>query len=271
MSVTLETFTDIAAAAAALAAPGAAYLGGGSLLVRRANEGDVALTHYVRLADPALRAIEVCPGRVRIGAGVTMGEILRHPGLDFLGTAARLIGGPAIRNAATVGGNLYARAPYGDFAVALLALDAVVHLGGRSGERDVPVEDFLAKRGTAFAKAIVTAVSFAVPANGTFRFIKASRVRPKGLSVVTIAAVLDTRGGLISFARIALGCLADRPMRARAAETALIGRAQTPEGIAPALALALEGTTPITDAVASGWYRGAVLPVHLGRLLLADA
>ena len=35
------------------------------------------------------------------------------------------------------------------------------------------------------------------------------------------------------------------------------------------LAVALEGVSPITDAIASGWYRGEVLPVHLGRLLLA--
>jgi CO/xanthine dehydrogenase FAD-binding subunit len=35
------------------------------------------------------------------------------------------------------------------------------------------------------------------------------------------------------------------------------------------LAVALEGMSPITDAIASGWYRAEVLPVHLGRLLLA--
>ncbi|MEP9348221.1 FAD binding domain-containing protein [Xanthobacter sp. KR7-225] len=270
MSVTLQTFTDLEDAGAALTAPGAAYFGGGTLLVRRANEGDVALTRYVRLTAPALRAIEVRAGMVRIGAGVTMGEIVRHPELGFLGAAARLVGGPAIRNAATVGGNLFARAPYGDFAVALLALDAVVHLGGHKLGRDVPIGTFLAERETAFAKLVVTAVSFAVPAAKAFRFTKASRVRPKGLSVVTVAAVLETRDGLISFARVALGCAADRPMRALAVEAALIGRARTPEGIAPALAVALNGTAPITDAVASGWYRGAVLPVHLGRLLLAD-
>ena len=43
-----------------------------------------------------------------------------------LAKAARAVGGPAIRNMATVGGNLFAPAPYGDFAVALLALDATV-------------------------------------------------------------------------------------------------------------------------------------------------
>ena len=41
------------------------------------------------------------------------------------------------------------------------------------------------------------------------------------------------------------------------------------DGSKPALAVALEGMSPITDAIASGWYRAEVLPVHLGRLLLA--
>ena len=54
-----------------------------------------------------------------------MAAIARHPELEALAKAARAVGGPAIRNMATVGGNLFAPAPYGDFAVALLALDAV--------------------------------------------------------------------------------------------------------------------------------------------------
>jgi CO/xanthine dehydrogenase FAD-binding subunit len=63
--------------------------------------------------------------------------------------------------------------------------------------------------------------------------------------------------------------MADRPVRAKAVEAALAGRKRTKEGIEAALAVALEGMSPITDAIASGWYRGEVLPVHLGRLLLA--
>ena len=49
-----------------------------------------------------------------------------EPGLAFLAPVAESIGGPAVRNMATVGGNLFARSPYGDFAVALLALGATV-------------------------------------------------------------------------------------------------------------------------------------------------
>jgi CO/xanthine dehydrogenase FAD-binding subunit len=62
--------------------------------------------------------------------------------------------------------------------------------------------------------------------------------------------------------------MADRPVRAKAAEKALLGKSLDQNGIAAALAAATEGIAPITDPIASAWYRAEVLPVHLGRLLL---
>ena len=264
MALALQTFSTVRDANAALKAAGTRYLGGGTLVVRAANEGDISVFGLVRSTDPALAAIKVTDGKARIGASVTMAAIARHPGLAALTKAARAVGGPAIRNMATIGGNLFAPAPYGDFAVALLALDATV--GTDDGE--LPIEDFLAKRDD--SRAIVSSVSFALPKAENVRFLKVSRVKPKGVSVLSIAAVLEQAGdGAVSSARIALGCMADRPMRAKAAEKALIGKKLDRDGIAAALAVACEGTAPITDPIASAWYRAEVLPVHLGRLLLA--
>lgn len=264
MPLTLQTFSTVADACAALKAPGTRYLGGGTLAVRAANEGDLSFSTLVRATDPALSAIVIEGGRVAIGAGVTMAAVAAHPALAAIGKAARAVGGPAVRNQASVGGNLFAPSPYGDFTVALLVLDATVHADGRA----VPVEEFLAER-DGFA-GIVTAVSFDVPQDGSFRFLKVSRVKPKGVSVLSLAVVIEEEGdGQITAARIALGCMADRPVRAKAAEKVLIGNRLTPDGIAAALAVAGEGTVPSTDAIASSWYRAEVLPVHLKRLLLA--
>ncbi|TPI28702.1 xanthine dehydrogenase family protein subunit M [Mesorhizobium sp. B3-2-1] len=262
MALALQTFATVKDANAALTSAGTRYLGGGTLVVRAANEGDVSVSGLVRSTDPALSAIEVRGGKIRIGASATMAEIARHPELGALAKAARAVGGPAIRNMATVGGNLFAPAPYGDFAVALLALDTTI--GTDDGE--TPIETFLAGRDD--SRAIVTSVGFTKA--GSFRFLKVSRVKPKGVSVLSIAIVLEQAGdGTVSSARIALGCMADRPMRAKAAEKALLGRMLDPDGIAPALAAAGDGTSPITDPIASAWYRAEVLPVHLGRLLLS--
>ncbi|SIT59375.1 Oxidoreductase [Mesorhizobium prunaredense] len=264
MALALQTFSTVKDANAALKAAGTRYLGGGTLVVRAANEGDVSVSGLIRSTEPALSAIIVSGGKVRIGASLTMAAIARHPDLSSLAHAARAVGGPAIRNMATVGGNLFAPAPYGDFTVALLALDSTIS----TDDGEVPIETFLAKREDNHA--IVTAVGFGLPVDGGFRFLKVSRVKPKGVSVLSIAAVLEQApDGTVSSARIALGCMADRPMRAKAAEKALLGRKLTSDGIAPALAVASDGTSPITDPIATAWYRNEVLPVHLGRLLLA--
>lgn len=264
MALALQTFATVKDANVALKAAGTRYLGGGTLVVRAANEGDVSVSGLVRSTDPALSAITVTGGKVRIGASVTMAAIARHPDLGTLARAARAVGGPAIRNMATVGGNLFALAPYGDFAVALLALGATVS----TDDGETPIEAFLAKRDG--SRAIVTSVGFTLPKVGDFRFLKVSRVKPKGISVLSIAAMLEQAGdGTVSSARIALGCMADRPMRAKAAEKALLGRRLDQDGIAPALAATGEGTAPITDPIASAWYRAEVLPVHLRRLLLS--
>jgi CO/xanthine dehydrogenase FAD-binding subunit len=262
MSLALKTYPTIAEAGAALKDAGARYLGGGTLVVRSANEGDISFATFVRSTDPALSAIKVDAGRATIGASVTMAAIGRHPGLSAIARAAKAVGGPAIRNMATVGGNLFALAPYGDFAVALLALDATVH----TTTGDLGIEDFLAGRDG--GDAVVASVSFAVPPADKFRFVKVARVKPKGVSVLSIAAVVDADAGRVNRARIGLGCMADRPIRARAAEEALVGATLTEEGVAKAVAAVGEGTKPITDAIASAWYRSEVLPVHFRRLLL---
>jgi CO/xanthine dehydrogenase FAD-binding subunit len=264
MPLGLQSFSTVDEAQTALRAAGARYLGGGTLVMRAANEGKVDFSTMVRATDPELSKIGIAYGTARLGASATMAHIARDKSLAEIAPAARAVGGPAIRNMATVGGNLFAPAPYGDFTVALLALDATVQAGGK----DIPIEAFLGAREK--NKAIVSSVRFTLPAPGGFRFVKASRVKPKGISVVSIAALLEMdKNGAVSSARIALGCMADRPMRAKAAEKALIGNMLTGEGIRNAVAAIGEGTRPITDPIASAWYRAEVLPVHFARLLLA--
>src|SRR5262249_32780065 len=121
MSPALQTFSTAREAGMALKEPGARYLGGGTLLVRQANEGDVSISTFARVTDPSLSSIEVSGGGARIGAAATMAAIASHADLGFLAGAAHAVGGPAIRNIATIGGNLFAPPPYGDFTVALLA------------------------------------------------------------------------------------------------------------------------------------------------------
>jgi CO/xanthine dehydrogenase FAD-binding subunit len=199
-----------------------------------------------------------------------MGQIISHRELTFLHPVARAVGGPAIRNMATVGGNLFAPSPYGDFTVALLALDAKVQTQGYAG-RDVPLEEFLPTRDRGDG-GLVASITFSRPVDpSAFRFGKVTRVKPKGVSVLSIAGHLPTSGGRVVGARIAYGAMAPTPIRAKAVERALEGRTLDEGGIAPALALAAQGISPTSDAIASAWYRREIVPVHLKRLLLRTA
>lgn len=268
MSLTVKTFNSSSEAAAALSSDrGARYLGGGTLVMRALNEGDISISTVVRATDQALARIDASGPRVSLGAGVTFARILAERELAFLHAPARSIGGPAVRNMGTVGGNLFAPAPFGDFTVALLALDATVAVQSSLGARDVAIEEFLQSRDRQ-AAALVLSISCTRPASAeAFRYRKIARIKPKGGAVITLAAHLPVSGGRVAGARIALGSMAPTQIRARAAERALEGRPLDAATINAAAAAVTEGTAPVDNALGSAWYRREIVGVHLRRLL----
>lgn len=267
MPITVRTTTTVAEAAEIMAQDRTArYLGGGTLVMRAINEGPVPFQTVVRTTD-AMRAVRSLGSRIEIGAGVTIAQVLAERDLAFLHGVARLIGGPAIRAAGTVGGNLFAPSPYGDLAVALLALDGIATVSEGRRSREMPLDELFAARDL---RGIVVSISILRPEGDSFRFRKVSRVKPKGASVMAIAAHLPSSGGRIGKARVAYGAMAPTPIRARAAERALEGRALDRAGIEPACAVAAEGTSPVDDAISSAWYRREVAGVYLRRCLLNE-
>ena len=267
MPVRVETFAKIEEVARAMAASRSArFLGGGTLVMRAVNEGDQSFDTIVRSTDPAFREIRSGGESFVVGAGVTMAAILRSRDLAFLHPVARTIGGPAVRAMATVGGNLFADAPYGDFTAALLALGARIDVAGQGGA-GTSIDELLRDRAR-FARSLVVSVSIPRPREpGAFRFLKVSRVKPKGVSVISIAAYLPQSGGRIQGARIVYGAMGRTPLRATGVERALEGQPLDAATIERAAAAATEGIDPPTDAIASSWYRREVAAVHLKRLL----
>jgi CO/xanthine dehydrogenase FAD-binding subunit len=114
----------------------------------------------------------------------------------------------------------------------------------------------------------VLSVSFQRPSSAdAFRYRKIARIKPKGGSVVTLAAHVASSGGRAIGVRIALGAMAATAVRAKGAERALEGRALDAANIDAAVAAVTEGTSPTDDSLASAWYRREVVGVHLRRLL----
>ncbi len=243
MPVEVRSTRTMAEAAGILSADrNARLLSGGTLVMRDVNEGTVTEGTLVRLLDPAYAADR--DGR-RTDRDRRRRDHGRDPGatgalLPASGGARR--GRAAIRNMATVGGNLFAPSPYGDLAVALLALDAQVLLASGYGQpRATPLEEFFASRDRGHP-GLVAAVAFNRPGNpGDLRFRKVSRVKPKGLSVLTIAALLPMPAAAVSQARVAFGAMGPLPMRARGVERAIEGKALDAGTIAAAKAAGAGG------------------------------
>src|SRR5262245_32748455 len=85
MPVTVRTFASAGEAASVLSSDrGARYLGGGTLLMRALNEGDVTISTVVRVSDSAFMRIDAGGSRITIGAGVTFARILAERDLAFL-------------------------------------------------------------------------------------------------------------------------------------------------------------------------------------------
>jgi CO/xanthine dehydrogenase FAD-binding subunit len=244
----------------------ATAIAGGTLVMNALNTSDISTNALIDLDGLGLRKIKISASEVTLGAMTTMADIIAHARLGFLAPVAQAIGGPAVRNMATVGGNLHAESPYGDFGVALLALDAKVTIETARQKKSMALEDFYKQRARLGAH-VLTAVSFKLPPRGSFCFVKAIRRHPVSAAVLSIAAMLPLKNGKLVSPRIALGAMAPTPVRAKAAEAALAGKPLDEATIAKAVSLAAQGTAPETDAYASAWYRREVLPVHLGRLL----
>lgn len=253
-------------AVAGLQAKGGTVIAGGTLAVADLNYGRKAGGLLIIVDGLGLDRIEVKGKKVTLGALVTMASIARDRRLKFLHSVSNSIGGPAVRAMATIGGNLFAPSPYGDMAVALLALDAEVSLHDGKAQRKMPLETFLKQR-RKLSPSFVTAITFAVPEAKDFRYTKIVRRKPVSASVVAIAALIPRKGGKITGARLALGAMAAHAVRARKAEAALEGKALDTAAIEAAAKVVAEDTSPADDAYATAWYRRQIAPIHLKRLL----
>jgi xanthine dehydrogenase YagS FAD-binding subunit len=136
-----------------------------------------------------------------------------------------------------------------DMAVALAALDAVVHLQGADGERQVPLIDFhrLPEDHPEIDTVIrpgelITAVELPpMPFAQNSHYLKVRDRASYAFALVSVAVAVDLDGGNVRDVRIALGGVAHKPWRAANAETVLRGQAPTAELLARAGAAAVAG------------------------------
>jgi len=144
-----------------------------------------------------------------------------------------------------------------DFCVPLAALDAVVEIEGKYGRREVPLDAFhllpgeKPERETILEPGdLVTAVRLPPSAagfSGHARYLKVRDRTSYAFAIVSVAAALRFENGTIAEARLALGGVALKPWRARAAEGLLAGTVAGPDVFVKAAAMALTDAKPSGD------------------------
>lgn len=184
---------------------------------------------------PEMCQLEVRQEFLYIGAAVPL-NIIANSDLVFaharaLTEASGLIGGPQVRNAATLGGNVAHALPAGDGTISLLALDAVAEIANRDGFQRIPMQSlFLGPGKSALNAHRDILVGFYIPLIASGQASAFSRVmRPQGvaLPILNMAIWLDRSEEIIKNIRISLGPAGPTPQRGIAAENVFRGRQMT--------------------------------------------
>jgi aerobic carbon-monoxide dehydrogenase medium subunit len=227
---------------------------------------------------PGLRGVKVDGNQLVIGAltvhaDVAASDLVRKhvPGLS---DAASVIGDLQVRNRGTIGGSVAHADPAADLPVMLTALGASFVARSPAGVRIIAVDDFFTDFYTTALNAneILTEIHVPIPPSGTGTAY-AKLPHPASGYVVVSAGALITRqaSGACTTARVAIGGLGSRPIRAIATETDLQGKPLTAQMIAAAAAKAVEQTEPMEDSYASAEYKQHVATVYARRAIEAAA
>ncbi len=211
---------------------------------------------------------------LRIGALTTIRAIEKSAKLrqiyPAISQAAGLLGSVAIRNVATIGGNLCNAAPSADTAPALIGLSAKATIVGPGGERVVPLEDFFTGPGGTVFKTgeLLVEIQVPVPPPDTKGvYLKHSRTAVD-LAVVGVAVIMVLEpGGVCKDIKIVLGAVAPTPLRAKKAEGVLRGGKIESALIEEAAQVAAGEAQPISDVRASAEYRREIVKVLTRRAI----
>jgi carbon-monoxide dehydrogenase medium subunit len=245
-----------------------AALAGGTWVMRETARRP----HYVSLRRlERLLTTEESDGAVRIGALATHTDIgTLDAGTGPLGAvaeAARRSAFPAVRNVATLGGNLAAPFPQADLLPPLIAASAALEVAVPGATRQMDVASWVGDERP--SGALILAATVPAPSGRRAWFERLTVRGGAEYSVVSVAVSVDLDDdGSVAKACVAVGAVEDRPVRVPAAEAVLTGRrldhaAGEDAGRAAAAALtAREGL----DAPA--WYRLEVLPALVARTVV---
>jgi carbon-monoxide dehydrogenase medium subunit len=256
-------------------------LAGGQALIPLLKKREIAPGTLVDIGGiDELRGITETDTGIQVGALTTHREITESPLIASVApvlpaTVSKITGGIQVHNVATIGGNIARAHPAYDYAGALLAAEARVHIAGSDGTRMVPAAEFF--RGACSTclgpSQLVTGVTFD-DHDGTRTGGYAKRKEPaSGGAVLGIATDLlfDSQApSQVTAARVGANGLCESAVRLPAVEAVLSGRPLTDEVVelaADAAGDSVDDREILDNKKATAQYRRNLLGPYLRRSL----
>jgi carbon-monoxide dehydrogenase medium subunit len=247
-------------------------LAGGQSLIPLMKLRFAAPGHLVDINRvPGLDGLQEADGQLRVGA-LTRHASLEHSDLlkqryPVMAQAAPMISDPIVRNLGTIGGSLAHADPAGDWGSVMLAMSATVVVRSPSGEREIPIAEFLQDTFTTSLEPneIVTEIRVPQPAaRSGGAYLKMER-KVGDFATVAVGVHLELANGTIGKAGIALTAVGSKNIEAADAEQSLAGAEPTDDAFAEAGRLAAQAADPVSDVRGSADYKRHIVEVFVRR------
>ncbi len=261
-------------------APDLKVIAGGTDVLIRMQHGSLQGAGLLSLRSvPGLDEIRLLgDGTISVGAMAPFTRIFQNDlvreQVPILAEAAVSMGGPQVRNMATIGGNICNGAVSADSASTLFALDALLKLETSTDERIIPMGDFYAGPGKVNLRPGELLTAILIPREGYEgmggHYIKYAMRKAMDIATLGVAAMAKVRENRFADLRIGLGVAAPVPIRCFEAEAFAKGREVTLECIQEIAALAVKPSRARTSWRASKDYREHLIEV-LAQRAVAEA
>ena len=203
--------------------PRAIPIAGGTDVLVRLHQRHPDYRHLVDIHDVAeLKEIVISPdGTINVGSGATFTDLMESriitDNIPVLSEGAASVGGPQVRNMATVGGNICNGVPSADSAAPLLVLNAVVVLKGPQGERQLPLHEFYQGPGRVDRKPAEIMTSLLIASDDyrhwSARYHKYAMRDAMDIATIGCAAACQLKGGSVAGLRLAFTVAGPTPLR----------------------------------------------------------
>jgi xanthine dehydrogenase FAD-binding subunit len=257
--------------------PEARLIAGGTDLLVKLHKGKAQFDHLVDIHDIAeLNFItqnddgDVVIGPLTCFTRVAESSVIRKH-IPVLSEAILTIGGPQVRNMATIGGNLCNGVPSADSATPLIALNAVVTIEGANGSRQMPLENFFLGPSRVALKQheILTAITVTRDNYADYygHFYKYAMRDAMDIATIGCSAVCKVQVDILKDLRLAYGVAAPVPIRCKRTEDKIRGRQISQQLLVDISAAVVDDVHPRTSWRAAKDFRLQIIATLAQRVV----